>query len=673
MPITPQQVQVAQSIQHTAAHDIRDQVRLVAGPGTGKSFAIEERVRWLIAGGVNPRAIFVVSFTRAAARDLRARIYNYCTAHGVTTVTQVSVTTLHSLALRILRAAGLLAAYPAEPIVMDQWELENIFDSEFSRLSDFTPTRCAEIRREHEAFWSTGQWGPPNYIPPNPPITQDERTRFNQFHGPRTQIYSCVLPGEIVRQCVQSISAGTLDPVSQLHIEHLIVDEFQDLNPCDLEFVDHLIQRGVTTFVAGDDDQSIYSFRFASPQGIQAFTNQYPATGNHTLNDCFRCAPAVVHVALSVITAHPLPNRIPKALNSLYRSANPPLQGQIHRWHFPRGVVESRAIVESCRDLIQAGIPPREILILISNRNVLERDLTQAFDAVQIPYEPPKSDSYTDLPEGRLTLACLRVVCNSTDYVAHRVILGLLQGIGIVTCNNIASAVLQGNLNFRDIFYQPLPAGVFNGRELRALNAARRIFAQISQWQPTETLAQRSADIEILLDTVLGDPARQAWVSNTSHLPRDITLQEVRDYLWADTDEQQVEILNAVYQRIGQPLPEEGVLPQRVRMMTMHGAKGLSAQIVFIPGLEEEIFPGQRRRPYPGLILEAARLLYVSVSRARTACILSYADSRVIHGQFTRHAASRFTNNLGGAFGFRQSGGLSQQEVLFIAQECSLI
>jgi len=73
--------------------------------------------------------------------------------------------------------------------------------------------------------------------------------------------------GEIVRQCVTRITAGTLDPVAQLHVEHLIADEFQDLNPIDLEFVDSMIQGGVITFAAGDDDQSIYSFRFASPTG----------------------------------------------------------------------------------------------------------------------------------------------------------------------------------------------------------------------------------------------------------------------------------------------------------------------------------------------------------------------------------------------------------------------
>ncbi|HWP91754.1 MAG TPA: ATP-dependent helicase [Thermodesulfobacteriota bacterium] len=670
MPLSPQQIQAAENLQHTAAHDTSNQIRLIAGPGTGKSFAIEERVYWLLRNQVRPSRIFAVSFTRASARDLKNRIEGYCTARGIQTASSVSVTTLHSLALRILHAAGLLT-YPSDPMVMDRWELKEIFDAEFSHTSGIRPLRCEEIRREHEAFWSTGQWGPPNYIPPNPPINQNERNIFSQFHTPRTQTYSCVLPGEIVRQCVSNIASGVLDPVNQLSIQYLIVDEFQDLNPCDLEFVDHLIQRGVVTFVAGDDDQSIYSFRFASPEGLQRFTTQYAAAGDYRISDCFRCTPSVVQAASSVIGGHPLPNRIPKTLNSLYSNAAPPVQGLVERWNFPSGIAEAQAFADSCRDLIQAGMPPREILILLSNTRVLERDLTAALDALQVPHERPKTASYIESPEGRLALTLLRIACNQNDHVAHRSLLGLLPGVGVRTCNNIADKVVLNNLSFVNLFYYPLPAGVFSGRESNALNNAQSMTAAVTAWQTSDTLSQRDPDIRTILGNHQGPISQQAWSDATSHLPQDITPEELRDYLWADTDEQEAAILESVYQRLGLPIPPHGVLPQGVRIMTMHGAKGLSARVVFIPGLEEEIFPGQWRIPYPGLVLEAARLLYVSVSRARVACILSYARNRIIYGRHRRHTPSRFTRSLGGAFTFRQSGGLSANQINHIVWECS--
>ena len=670
MPITQQQIQAAANHQHTAAHDRNNQVRLIAGPGTGKSFTIEERVYWLLRNHVPASRIFVVSFTRASSRDLKSRIENYCHNRNIQTANSVSVTTLHSLALRILRSAGLLN-YPSNPMVMDNWELKEIFDYEFSRESGIRTKRCGEIRQYHEAFWSTGQWGSPNYIPPNPSISQNERNNFTNFHYPRTQTYSCVLPGEIIRQCMSNIASGSLNPITQINIRHLIIDEYQDLNPCDLEFIHHFIQNGVVTFVAGDDDQSIYSLRFASPQGIQQFTTQFPTAGDHAISDCFRCTPSILQAASSLINNHPLPNRVSKTLSSLYVNSNPPVQGSVERWIFPSGVVEAQALAESCRDLINAGILPREILILLSNRKILERYLISALDSLQLPHERPKAESYTNSVEGRLALVILRIACNRNDYIAHRSLLSFIPRVAAGICNNIANKVVLNNLNYVNLFYNPLPAGVFNNRETNALSSAQRIISTIVSIQETDTLDQRNVEIQNILGTLQGQISQHAWGVATSNLPRDINLEELRDYLWTDTDEQEASILESVYQRLGLTVPQLGTLPQKIRIMTMHGAKGLSARVVFIPGLEEEIFPGQWRIPYPGLVLEAARLLYVSVSRARVSCILSFARNRIVYGSNSRHSPSRFIRSLGGTFTLRQNGGLNANQIRQIILECS--
>lgn len=90
-------------------------------------------------------------------------------------------------------------------------------------------SRCEQICRHNEAFWQTGTFNPPNFIPPQPPITDHEQQAFQSFHSVRTQLYSCVLPGEIIRQCVEATVAGILYPNELVQLEHLIVDEFQDL------------------------------------------------------------------------------------------------------------------------------------------------------------------------------------------------------------------------------------------------------------------------------------------------------------------------------------------------------------------------------------------------------------------------------------------------------------
>lgn len=660
--ITDAQRAAAQAVQHAAAHDTSTHVRLVAGPGTGKSFAIEERVCWLIENSVPAQAIWAVSFTRASSQDLRRRIHGHAEEEGHSAVADVRVTTLHSLALRILRRANQLAMYPVEPMVLDQWELENIFDAEFGHVYDLGKERREDIRRHNEAYWSTGAWTPPNHNPPVPPITDEERSNFTAFREPRCQMYACVLPGEIIRLCVDRMDAGVLDAVELLGLQYLIVDEFQDLNPYDLKFIDHMIQKGVQVFVAGDDDQSVYSFRFASPEGITHFPANHPGCGQHELSDCFRCPPRVVEAATRLITTYPGQNRINKTLRALYGEAVPPVHGTVLRWRFTSGAREAKAVAASCKSLIQSGLNPRDILILLSNQNALARPLIDELESAEVPAEHPREGIFLDTNTGRLALAILRVVCDPDDYISLRAILGQRRGVGMGRCNTVAEAVMAGGLNFRSIFYDPLPDGAFTGQAAGTLNRARTTCSAMAGWQPTDTLEQRTEHVAAIIQEHYNDAEAGEWRTFIQNLPPGMTLEEVRDFLWAETDEQQNGVLEAAFGRLNMDIPEQGVLPPRVRIMTMHGAKGLSARVVFIIGLEEQIFPGPRRNPFPGLVQEAARLLYVSITRAQAACILSYAHGRLMQGTWAAHTNSRFAVYLAGPFTPRESG-LTPEEV----------
>jgi superfamily I DNA/RNA helicase len=148
-----------------------------------------------------------------------------------------------------------------------------------------------------------------------------------------------------------------------------------------------------------------------------------------------------------------------------------------------------------------------------------------------------------------------------------------------------------------------------------------------------------------------------------------MTIEELRDFLWAENSAQVSNILDSVYTRLGLNPPANGFIAPKVQVMTIHGSKGLEADVVFIPGLEKNILPGDRRIPFPGLVLEAARMLYVSITRAKAACILSFADYRRINGVNTRQTPSQFTVRLGGRFVPRQSG-LTAQETIDIIQSC---
>ena len=667
MPITKEQVRAAQIHQHEAARDTSPQVRLAAGPGTGKSHVICERVRWLLTNGVAPGAIFVVSFTRASALDLQQRLLGYCGELGDPPTDTLTVSTVHSLALRILKKEGKLSQYPVPPTVLSEWESEHIIDVEFSARCGKTLRRSKKIREEHEAFWNTDQWRPPNYRPPDTPVTSAERVAFDSFHESRTQCYSCVLPGEIVRQCVKAAASGLLNPASVLSIEHLIVDEFQDLNPMDIEFVERIAAGGADVFIAGDDDQSIYSFRHAYPEGFQSFPEKFASCGDHVLTHCFRCAPAILSAAGAMISVHSLSGRIPKPLVSLLETATPPVSGVSHLWKFRSGGTEASAIASSCRDLIAAGVPPSEILILAPTKRLVLRTIADRLRSNNVDVDEPGSDKFMISETYWFLVSVLRVVCEKDDYVAHRLLLGTRRRVGPKTCDAIAGTATARNLNYRGLYYEDTPT-VFTKWQERAIAETRKVCMEINAWNPSDTVLCRGERIRAILADGRGEEECRHWDAILEKIPGEMEISELRDYLTIEKEDLREEHLRRVCDRVGAPMSEDGEKSGRVRLMTMHGAKGLEASVVFVPGLEEEILPGDKRKPYAGLVAEAARLLYVSVTRAKIACVVSLAQHRVDRGKFVRRSASRFAADLGGVFECRESG-LSEVEVSSIQRQ----
>jgi DNA helicase II / ATP-dependent DNA helicase PcrA len=212
--------------------------------------------------------------------------------------------------------------------------------------------------------------------------------------------------------------------------------------------------------------------------------------------------------------------------------------------------------------------------------------------------------------------------------------------------------VVDQNLRYRDLFFEAIPPGVFTVRQIHCLDRARAVCSDIADMASEDGLGSRFASLRELLVFARGAQEAEGWDLLTAALPAGMSLAEVRDYMWADTAEQQWTILAATCRRLDldpPAMPPEG----GVRVMSMHGAKGLQADVVFIPGLEDQILPGPRRDGVPGLVLEGARLLYVSMTRARAALILSFAGRRYWSGSMRDHDPSRYTSHLGGRFTYR--------------------
>jgi DNA helicase-2/ATP-dependent DNA helicase PcrA len=433
--ITDLQKARAETAQWEAVEDEADQIRVVAGPGTGKSSTIERRVAHLLNSNAKPKRLFVISFTRATTAELSDRIAKFCATQpcaGV--VPDVSVSTMHSLALRLLRSAAVLATlFPNDPFVLDDWERKNLYDVELARALTSTPTRASEVRLAHDAQWQTLN---PDLIA-QPPITRDGITRFNLFHATRRNLFCFVLPGEVIYECVTRLQQGAITPDQIPLIEHLIVDEYQDLNACDQEFVRLLASHRAVLFIAGDDDQSIYSFRHANPAGIVYFNEVYPTAATHVLADCFRCTPAVLNAARQLIQFNP--DRIPTQSHSLYQESSPPVAGKLFVWSFQTAQAEANAIASSCEELVNNEMRGQEdqITILISNRRLQLNMLTTALANRGVNFDTPPGIAIRDEQPLRAIYSILRVLndvsAGSNDYVVHRSLLSQLHGVGVNT------------------------------------------------------------------------------------------------------------------------------------------------------------------------------------------------------------------------------------------------
>lgn len=670
MPIPQHVIERVRRAQAAAAHDDGSQVRVVAGPGTGKSRAIEERVRYLLADQhVDPEALYVVSFTNASVRDLVDRIAPYCSQHGVD-ASGVSTTTLHSLALRLLRKGRYLAKYPVEPLVLDDWETRRLVDEEYSEQHGHGLRRAASVRRDFEALANRGQslaW----FEQPEQPVTTTERAAFKSFMEARRSLYAGVLPGELVRACVENIEAGSLDPVELLGIGHLIVDEYQDLNAADVRFIDHLIEADATVHVCGDDDQSLYSFRDAYPAGIQTFTARHPRTSQHTLEDCFRCTPEILHTATTLVENYAAPGRIEKHHRSLWSEAEPPAQGNVHRWMFRSDRGEADAIADSCGKLRAVGIDYDDIFILLADQNAQSEALYQAFEKAGIPVVYARDDTFVDTEPGRAVQALLRIACRGDDLVAHRVLFGLMRKVGHGTCCDLVTHAITVAVPPKQVFASG-HEDVMPARISRSLTKLANSVAPVYEWEPNDRLCERRDEAAIILGELAGHHgAADAWCDAIGQLPDDMTLREVRDYLSATTHQRAGRILDSVYERLGLEVPDDLQPPHGVRFMSIHGAKGLDAQVVFVPGIEQEILPGRKREGQPSQVGEAARMLYVAITRAKAACMLSCAEYRQKYGNNAQTTPSEFLPHLNGRFEKRRDAtakvGLTETDAKAIA------
>ncbi|MFQ6030443.1 MAG: UvrD-helicase domain-containing protein, partial [Dehalococcoidia bacterium] len=420
--------------QRAAASHVGSHARLLAGPGTGKTLTLTRRVVFLVTEKqIAPSDILALTFTRVAAYQLRTEVKRHLDPLGHD-LPQIS--TLHSFALRqLLRNANLIDVLPQPLRIADDWEEESIIREDIKDLLSRKPGEVITASHDLSADWEKLQVEEPGwreaYLDQEFLGTWDEHRR----------IYGYTLRSELVYQLKRS-----LEQVPGFALEsgfkHVLIDEYQDLNPCDLAITQRIAQLGVELMASGDDDQSIYGFRNADPSGIRDFLEHFPGAADRKLVECKRCGSQILASAIGV--AEQDRDRVTKELVAAPGQPD----GEVRLLSFGRENSEAAGIPQICASLISEGAAPSDMLILLRSdfRGVFSDPLKSQIEELGIPVVSRGSrQTVLDNPSGRRLLSLLHIMRNGEDHLAWRSRLQLTPGIGAETLKTIyASAHSKG-------------------------------------------------------------------------------------------------------------------------------------------------------------------------------------------------------------------------------------
>ncbi len=561
--------------QQTIAAHRGSHARVFAGPGTGKSRTLTERVRGLLASGLDAKRILALTFTRTSAQDLRDTLESA----GLDPTGSIA-STLHAYAFRQVRrntGDSLLGEF-----LLDDWEEKKILRQHLARRTQLTPGRVTGRLREYDAAWDT-LTTPPSF--PAQAVFESELRRLRE-------VLRFARRGELVNAFKEVLDA---DPDLDPGLSFLIVDEFQDFNRCDQAVIERLAGSGAELLVAGDDDQSIYAFRHADASGIRDFPTTFPGSVTYTLSDCYRCCPEVVERSQALIAYEA--GRIPKTLISM----RPP-GGVIEARAFPSPSAQHAAIVKLICEELDAGTAPNSIIVLAPRKNLLDEIRDGLAKAGRSVIDLANTPDMLEESGVRKLRYAARLALDSEDAIALNGWLACQRGIGIERIGRLVDVAHDSHLTLMVV---ARTSG--EPRILATLTALDDLIAVLTGPGDVEerfraagtTAGLGDAEMEPLVELAID-------VSAESEPPVEDALAALAQYDW---------------QRDTTELPA-------VRLLTLHSAKGLTADVVVIPDANDEIIPGNNDES------EQRRLFYVSITRARRRCVVTYTQVRADRSRY---------------------------------------
>lgn len=622
---------------------------ILAGAGTGKTRVITERMAHLLRQGVQPANILGVTFTNKAAAEMRTRLAALVGRRR--DLRDLVVSTFHSLAVRILRRDATKLGYSPGFSICDAGEQTAIVRKAASTVragAGLSPEECLSRigRLKNKGI------GPEEFR--RAVVDDDEQTLAAVYRRYQEALrrQNCLDFDDLLLQALALFRQfpEVLERWRE-RFRHILVDEFQDSNPIQFEMVRLLAEPENNLCVVGDDDQSIYAWRGAAAGNILRFSDIYPDSVTVTLEKNYRSTSSILSAANAVIRNNP--GRKEKNLWSELGVGEAirliPHNDQLE---------EAARIASAIRErLTEAGGRARfSDFAVIIRANAQSKPLEDEFLAARLPFEIIGGQSLFDRKEVRDVLSFLALVANpDADNQLLRVVNVPPRGIGDKTVDLLSAHANRRQVRLSRLLAEPEQV---EGLAKPAAEACRRFAGQIQSWRERLRGGGFADLVRVILEeTNYQEELKQLYRDPLQMAARWNEALEVGQSLAAfagrnpgvGPEEVLADFLAEALLAGKQGDGADKKRQDAVRIITAHSAKGLEFPVVFVPGMEEGIFP-HKNAVEADTVEEERRLFYVAMTRARRELTLSWNRFRLSRGKEQKREPSRFLAEIPGEY-----------------------
>jgi DNA helicase-2/ATP-dependent DNA helicase PcrA len=598
---------------------------ILAGAGSGKTRVLTTRIAWLVKGGrVAPSGILAVTFTNKAAREMLTRV----TAMLPLNPRGLWIGTFHGLANRMLRTHHREAGLPQTFTILDSQD-------QLAAIKRLLKGMNVDEERfpARELMYFINAQKEEGVRPGEVRITDDTTKGYADLYAAyeeQCQREGVVDFAELLLRCFELLSRNEIlrEHYSQ-RFRHILVDEFQDTNRLQYRWLKLLAGRASFIFAVGDDDQSIYRFRGANVGNMADFERDFKVRKVVRLEQNYRSHGNILDAANALISNNR--NRLGK---NLWTSAG---QGEPLRvFEGESDNDEARWLVDEVQALVRDGTRLSHIAVLYRS-NAQSRVVEHALFSHAIPYRVYGGQRFFERAEVKHALAYLRLVASPDDDNAFlRVVNFPTRGIGTRTLEQIQETARQNGISLFKA--ADGKAAVFK----KLIEDLRAEVQGLPLPEVVEVTVARSGLIEHYKTEREGADR----IQNLEELVNAATafVQEEREVEEGEPADPLTAFLTHAALEAGEHQAGDG--QEALQMMTVHSAKGLEFDAVFLTGLEEGLFPHEQSVAEADGLEEERRLAYVAITRARNRLYLSHAQTRMLHGQTRYNIPSRFLEEI---------------------------